>query len=72
MKSLACAKCGIESESEDAQFCFNCGAELHNYCSNNDCLSNNDDEPFILPSHHKFCDSCGSKTTFMVNEYFDE
>lgn len=71
MKLLVCAKCSKEAESEDASYCYNCGAGLRNFCSNEDCSLNDQDEPFELPSYHKFCDSCGEKSTFMANGYFD-
>lgn len=63
-----CAKCGNPDCDLDDHFCFNCGANLINYCSNEDCIVNDADTPG-LPRNYCFCPVCGSQTKYMVNGY---
>lgn len=65
---VKCTKCGNPNCDLDDQFCFNCGANLTNYCSNENCIVNDADNPG-LPKNYCFCPICGSKTTYMVNGF---
>lgn len=63
MNLRTCPVCNSVSETEEASYCFNCGTYIINHCANKDCMMS-DEEPLELPSHHNFCDECGSKTLF--------
>lgn len=63
---MTCPKCGNpQCDIEDA-YCFNCGVELKNYCSNPECIENAVEDPGF-PHNYCFCPSCGSETTYKKN-----
>jgi len=64
--SRTCVKCNFKDFNEDSEFCPQCGTYLFNHCSNDMCKCNNGFEA-ILPNSYRYCDVCGSKTT-----YFEE
>ena len=64
MEFRTCPSCNSVAESEDASYCFNCGAYIINRCTNKDCPSNDVEYLIELPTHHNFCVECGSKTLF--------
>lgn len=67
-KKFICPKCGNPACEEGDAFCFNCGASLKNYCSNDNCVMNNG-EDIELPLDCCFCTECGEETTFMKAGY---
>ena len=70
---MKCANCGFEKHIDDSFYCQECGASLENFCTNDMCDYNtNDDEPFQVPSTAKFCPICGEVTTFKKLGYFDK
>lgn len=64
--NLICVNCGFSEHLDDALYCQNCGIDLSNFCSNDDCEINNVTEPeyATLPNNAKYCPYCGSKTTY--------
>lgn len=66
-----CPKCGNPECALDDYYCFNCGADLGNYCSNENCVMNDEDEDEErrLNRNYCFCPVCGSKTTHMQAGY---
>lgn len=63
---ITCVSCGNPECEYDDIFCFNCGIELRNYCTNQECAQNNAEDP-ELPWNYCFCPSCGSETTYKAN-----
>lgn len=74
-----CPKCNREFNPEDDSYCFNCGECLTNFCSNDDCVRNEEGNEDImgLPHDACFCNYCGSKSDFYLKgfitiaEHFD-
>lgn len=69
-EKITCVKCGNPECGCDDIFCFNCGAELKNYCTNQECVQNDSDDS-ELPEDYCFCPLCGSETTFKKNGYIE-
>ena len=64
-----CPKCkNPECKSTDA-FCFNCGHEIRNYCTNPDCKLGGAKDPSdnVLPRHYCHCSMCGQPTRYFRN-----
>lgn len=73
LRVVACPKCGNEQMSDDAQFCRICGGPLYNLCEGvpeYDNYGNIEDRPqHKCHGNSRFCEKCGSKTTFLTLGY---
>lgn len=63
MSNVVCVKCQHNNHLSDATYCQNCGIELLNFCTNDDCPSYSDEISY-LPKDASFCPYCGEKTTY--------
>lgn len=67
---MICPKCKAECSYKESAFCQECGAFLHNECTNENCELNDfsniiDDEKLeAINVNDKFCYLCGEKTKF--------
>ncbi len=72
MKEI-CQKCKVELDDRSSNFCTKCGADLTNYCTNQNACPNWDgDDVFPLGRNDKYCGECGSESTFSKNGYFND
>ena len=60
---IFCPVCGNEEYSEGARFCRICGTPAYNFCGNTDDFV---DCSHINAPNARFCEKCGSKTTFAL------
>lgn len=63
-KAIKCPNCENE-EVHEGPYCDICGSYLINRCTNEDCLE-------VSNGNSRFCQYCGSKTTFLINELLEE
>lgn len=72
-KKRSCPNCGNPNCEEDHDYCWNCGIELQNCCTNAECpqlgLTDEDEYVVILPDHFTFCPYCGSQTRLAREGY---
>lgn len=61
MNAIICARCGCPECIEGDTFCFNCGAHLTNYCTDENCPNSTAG----LPLNYCYCPMCGSETELM-------
>ncbi len=59
-----CDNCENENILENSNFCHICGIDLRNLCTNENCENSN----ISLPHNARFCNLCGNKSTFLINE----
>ncbi len=74
MDDFKCPNCNFNSHVEGAIYCQECGTYLFNHCSYDDCEFNDDDLdiPVCLDHNAKFCNNCGSETTFKLKGFFNK
>lgn len=65
-----CVKCGKENDTNSCAYCENCGVPLENYCSNENCITR-EDEGFSLPNDVCYCGICGEKSFYYVEGYIE-
>lgn len=65
---ITCPKCNNPDCGQEDEYCWNCGAELINYCTNPECpqlaVLDGTEPSVVLPSNFTFCPYCGSPTHF--------
>ena len=64
VSTLPCANCGFSEHLQYSDYCQNCGIDLCNYCTNQQCESSNCEKEYSLPHDAKYCPYCGNKTTY--------
>ncbi len=67
---MICINCGCPELEENDSHCWNCGHELNsNYCSNEHCVLNSENDESQAPCRENacYCSECGSKTVYFIN-----
>lgn len=68
-----CPNCHNPDCEEDHDYCWNCGIELGNYCTNKDCpqLGASDEDEYVvaLPDRFTYCPYCGEKSHYAQAGY---
>lgn len=62
-EKMICPHCGNPNSYADDNFCFNCGKQLYNFCSDEDCPLSDIDSGGLSPEMI-FCPNCGAASTF--------
>lgn len=67
-KAIKCPICGNENVLEDGEYCQICGTLIINRCTNTDnYLDHQDNCGKLLTGDARYCNYCGSKSTFLEN-----
>ena len=69
---MKCPNCDFEEHLENVDYCQECGVCIINFCTNNNCEQNNDDNIQELPANAKFCPYCSSESSFKEAGFFDK
>ncbi len=68
-KPITSPNCRNPNCAEDDSYCFNCGAYLKNYCTNENCILNSGEQRTELESFMCYCPECGTETFFAKQHY---
>ena len=72
-EKIVCPKCHNPRCESDHDYCWNCGYELGNYCTNTECpqigLSDVDEYVVQLPSDYAHCPYCGHPSRYALDGY---